>query len=137
MTFYPLIAADLGSSMDLTKPLADRISVGLEVALLGMLVVFAVLGLIFAILTLFRVVFYDLPKKRAGDITPKALETVTEPPVIPKKQRTAPIAPTPTPAAAGDDPALIAVITAAVAAYMQAEGKAPGSFRVVSFKKKR
>ncbi len=133
--FLPLTAADLGGSMDLSTPIGERISVGIEVSLLGMLVIFAVLGLIFAILCLFRVVFYDIPNRKKQDES-TAYQPAPAPALKPAPKPKAKPEPTPVVSAPAADDSLIAAITAAVAAYMQAEGRAPGSFRVVSFRKR-
>ena len=93
-----------------------------QTALLGMGMIFAVLGLLWGVLSVFKLVF-------AGK-TPKAPKTVEKTPAAAPEVKAAP---TPV-AAAEDNGALIAVITAAVAAYMAESGESTGSgFRVVSF----
>jgi sodium pump decarboxylase gamma subunit len=89
-----------------------------QTVVLGTGMVFAVLGLLWAILSVFKLVFTGA--------TPK-----TEKKEQPTPQKAEPVQ---TPEPATDDGELVAVITAAVAAYMEAEGTAPaGGFRVVSF----
>lgn len=96
-----------------------------QMTLLGMLMVFAVLALLWGILAIFKAIF-------AGK-TPKEKK--------PEAEKTAPLQETPAPVAEeqSDDAELVAVITAAVAAYMSDEGDpaANGGFRVVSFKRVR
>lgn len=97
-----------------------------QMTLLGMLMVFAVLALLWGILAIFKLVF-------AGR-TPKEKK--------PEPKETAPVQQAEAPAPAetqSDDEELVAVITAAVAAYVRDEGNpaADGGFRVVSFKRVR
>ena len=111
---------------------AENLTLAWQTPLLGMGMVFAVLGLLWAVLGVFKLVF-------AGK-TPKAEKA---PAPAPKKAAPAPAqkqaAPAPAaPAVVTDDAQLIAVITAAVAAYMAEEGtEYTGGFRVVSFKRVR
>lgn len=102
--------------------LESRLSVATSTLVRGMLTVFAVLAIIWLFVVLMRVFIHDLPKKRAaeGKSAPAAA------------QQAAPASPTPAPAAM-TDAQLLAVITAAVAAYQADEGDLP--FRVVSFRR--
>ena len=102
---------------------------GLPTLLIGMLVVFAILGIIFLALQIMRAAFkknaIKAKKARKAEKTdaPQATENSDEsmePAVAPE-----------TPA---DDGAIIAAIIAAISAHT---GKAPEGFRVVSFKKRR
>ena len=93
-----------------------------QTVVLGMGMIFAVLGILWAILSLFKLVFVGK--------TPKEQKEKPQPAPVAVEQRTAvSVAP------AQDDGALIAVITAAVAAYMADSGEQvpAGGFRVVSF----
>ena len=126
------LASGMGSSIDTSIPFSERMGVGLELLVVGMGTVFAILLILMGVLALFKVVFYDLKNPNAKP-APKAKE---EP-----KPAPAP-APAPVPApAASDDGELIAAITAAVAAYLDAEAQANGMtacdtrFRVVSFRR--
>lgn len=102
----------------LDSGLGSTIAFGGEVVLVGMLTVFAVLGVIWLCLTIFRVVFYDLPNKNSGD---KVNEVKAAPVVTAVEQVEA------------DDDEIIAVIAAAIAA---AESESNGlKFRVVSFRR--
>lgn len=103
---------------------ADKISEGLKVVLLGMATVFVVLAVLWFILYLFKVFFYreksSEPKKAAA----------------PAPVKTAAPAPAPAPVAAPtDDGALIAAITAAIAAYTADDASFASGFRVVSFRR--
>jgi sodium pump decarboxylase gamma subunit len=86
--------------------------------LIGMATIFAVLCLLWGFLALFKVVFHDLPAKKAA----KSNETVAVAPA-------APVANTST-----SDDEIIAVIAAAIA---MAESECSDTkFKVVSFKRK-
>ena len=107
----------------------ERVEYALQGTVTGMVMVFAVLGLLFGIISLSKVVFYDVPERKKK-----------------KKQKThaSPAAVDPAPVAAAennqseDDGQLIAVITAAVAAMIESgdyKNEFAGGFRVVSFKR--
>ena len=98
---------------------ADAIPYGLKTALLGMGVIFAVLIILWAVLSVFRLVFYKGGKEKTAEAVPT--------PVPAPEAAPAPIAPTAT-----DDAELIAAITAAIAVVMDAPET---SFRVVSFRR--
>ncbi|MBE6611517.1 MAG: hypothetical protein E7632_03395 [Ruminococcaceae bacterium] len=119
MTINPTLLSDV---IDYSKPLefSDAIGYGLQTALLGMGVIFTVLSILWAVLSVFKTIFYKQPK------------TEKEPAPV-KVEAPAPVEPAPAPApAAADDAELVAVITAAIAAMMDAPQT---SFRVVSFKR--
>ena len=103
----------------------DRLTLGGSTLLLGMAIVFAVLGIIFIALQIMRAVFTkNAAKAKKAD---KAVQNVAA-----KAEEPAPVA---APAAAPeDDCAIVAAIVAAISAYT---GKAPEGFRVVSFKKRK
>ena len=121
MTINPTLLSDV---MDYSQPLefSEAIGYGLQTALLGMGVIFAVLSILWAVLAVFKLDFYKQPK------TEKKPEPVNAPAPGP----VAAPAPTPAEPAAADDAELVAVITAAIAAMMDAPQT---SFRVVSFKR--
>jgi len=98
---------------------------GLIVVVVGVLAVFGVLATLWGVLALFKIVFYDIPEKKKAE-KQKMLEIVAP----------APAAPVEKPAPVQDDSQLIAVITAAIAAYTAESGKAL-PFRVVSYKRVR
>ena len=102
----------------LDSGLGSTIAFGGEVVLVGMLTVFSVLGIIWLCLTIFRVVFYDLPNKRSTD----SVAEVKAAPVVAAVEQVE-----------TDDDEIIAVIAAAIAA---AESESNGlKFRVVSFRR--
>lgn len=107
-------------------PLPDnmggKLGYGLQVTLLGMLIVFAVLIIIMLVIYLFQLIFYNIPQMRR-----KAME---------KKKASAP-----EPAAESapvhaeeDDTQLIAVLAAAVAAYT-GEEPTTSRYRIRSFRR--
>ena len=99
---------------------SGRLELATTTLVRGVLTVFAVLCIIWAFLVLLRVFIHDLPKKR--DARRAA-----------KKAVAAPVSEVSAPIAAQDDAALIAAITAAIAAYTADD--ADVSFRVVSFRR--
>lgn len=106
---------------------AETLTMMWQTVVLGMGMIFAVLGLLWAILSVFKLVFAG---KSPKEPKPVKVKPVKEKPVA-KAETKAPAAPV---ATAQDDGALIAVITAAVAAYMAESGEEyTGGFRVVSF----
>lgn len=119
MNFLLNISPDQYGTKDLLSEAGflNTLTFGLQMLLIGMGAVFAVLAILWFCLYLFRLVFHDLPAKRAKEST----EAVAEP--------------TPAPVAAIDqDEEIVAVIAAAIAA---AESESDGmKFRVVSFRRK-
>ena len=115
---------------------AEKLSLSGEMLLRGLGTVFMVLIILWIVLMVFGKVFGAAEKKPAKPAAPAP---------APKKQtpKAAP-APAPAPAAAPaastvpaqDDKELIAVITAAIAAYQSASGQPNLPFRVVSFTRK-
>ena len=112
---------DLGSILS-----PARVSYAIRMTVLGVGMVFAVLALLWLVLVIFKNVLAEKPAKA------KKAEEASEPAPAP--------APAATPAPAGDDPAIIAAITAAIAATIDSDPalsqQFAGGFRVVSFKKK-
>ena len=108
-------AFDPSKAMEYT----EAIPYGLKTALLGMGVIFAVLILLWAVLSVFKLVFYKGGKSEAAKTVPAPEPTAAPAPV--------PVAPTAT-----DDAELVAAITAAIAVVMDAPET---SFRVVSFRR--
>ena len=100
---------------------ADAVKYALEMTLLGMGMIFAVLGVLWGVLAIFKLVFAR-PKKEKKTNSP----TVEEAPVIAE----------PTPAAT-DDAELIAILTAAIMAYESEQNPdaSIGNFRVVSYRR--
>lgn len=128
MTINPIMLSDV---MDYSKPLelSEAIGYGLQTALLGMGVIFVVLSILMIVLIAFKFIFYKQPKteKKAA---PVKVEAPAPAPVA--APAPAPAEPAPAEPAAADDAELVAVITAAIAAMMDAPQT---SFRVVSFKR--
>lgn len=103
----------------------------LEMTLMGMGMIFAVLAILWGILAIFKLVFAGKSEK------PKKEKTVKAEPSEVKTVEAAPApAATPAPAAVGDAE-LIAVLTAAIAAYEAEQNpNAPAlNFRVVSYRR--
>lgn len=102
----------------------DRLGLGGQTLLLGMVVVFAMLFVIYLCMVAMQAVFTrKSPKTAKGTASEKPVETPE-----PAMQVTEAVPDTQT-----SDEQLVAAITAAIAAYT---GDAPSSFRVVSFKKR-
>lgn len=99
-----------------TLNFSEALSFGGEVVIIGMVAVFAVLGLLWAILTVFKFVFTPTVK-------------------APKSENPAANAQSPAPRALTNDAEIVAVIAAAIA---MAEGESDSGmkFRVVSFRRK-
>ncbi len=102
---------------------------GLPTALLGILIVFAVLSIIWGFLEIFRYVFYTVPERNkkgtAHDNKPQKAPVAKSAPVI----QAAPVK--------TNDAEIVAAIVAAITA-MRAEENVldPSSFRVVSFRRR-
>ena len=102
-----------------------------QTPLLGMAMVFAVLAILWAVLAIFKLIFVGKSPKESKPVKVKE----EKPAEI--KQESVTVAPV-APSAAESDAELVAIITAAVAAYMAEEGtEYAGGFRVVSFKRVR
>jgi len=126
LTLLANTTADLGGAFS-----PERITYALEMTALGILAVFAVLALLWAVLGLFKVLFYNDPKKNEK----KTPEVVAAPEVV---------VPTPietVPVATQNNDATVAVIMAAISAYISSDPELAqmysGGFRVVSFKRVR
>ena len=102
-----------------------RVSYAIRMTVLGMGMVFSVLALLWLVLVIFKNALTEKPSKAKA-------EEASEPAPAP--------APAVTPVPAGDDPAIVAAITAAIAATIDSDPalsqQFAGGFRVVSFKKK-
>ncbi len=113
--------------------LGERLSNGLTVFVTGILAVFGVLAVLWGVLALFKIFFYDIPEKKKAEAKKKAEQSEIAPVTVGAAEETE--APT-----EEDDTQLIAVITAAIAAYRSsAEASAEPAlpFRVVSYKRVR
>ena len=107
---------------------AERMAYGLQVFVVGLGTVFAVLVILWLALVLFKVFSYDLPQKKANKLAEEAASKVEAAPIVEET----PISVIEEPVS--DDTQLIAVITAAIAAYNAQSGNSL-PFRVVSFKR--
>lgn len=121
-----------GSSMGI----GERLEYALQGTATGLLMVFAVLTVLCIVVTLSRVIFYDIPRKARENAKAeaeaeqqaelKAEQSVEEVPAVNDVQQQA------------DDGELIAVITAAIATAVESGeygDELAGGFRVVSFKR--
>ena len=111
----------------------ERLSMAGLMIIQGVGMVFLVLAILWLVLLIFKKVFYKDPAK-----TEKAAKVEKKPEPAPEAPAPAPV-PAPAPAAApGEDGALVAAITAAVAAYIDSDpaltSQFASGFRVVSFK---
>ena len=123
-SYLPLLT-DAAAATDLmNNPMSfgERVLMGLQVTLFGMAVVFAVLILLWGILEIFRVIFYEIPKKKAAEAESKPAEPEAPAPV---EEAVETVEET-------DDAEIVAAITAAISVVMD---KPQTSFRVVSFRR--
>ena len=129
------------SGADMT--FSERLEYALQGTATGMVMVFAVLALLWGIVSLSKVFFYDIPnkkKERAREVKQEA-SIIAAQPVAPEKAPKAQAQPAPVQAPvaqAMDDGELAAVITAAIAAMIESgdyKNEFVGGFKVVSFKR--
>ena len=128
--FATPVIAQLAAQAATDMPFDERLAYSLRMLIVGMLMVFAVLTLLWGVLAISRYFFYELPKRRKESKTEVAEN---------KLEHIAPATPEPEPAPvaaapAADDAALVAAITAAIAAALAEDGYT-GGFRVVSFRR--
>ena len=113
----------------------ERFEYAIQGTVTGMLMVFAVLGLLFGIVSLSKVFLYDIPNREKN----KGKKENKNAPVPAPAAAPAPVAePAPAAEESADDGELAAVITAAIAAMLDSEeykNEFVGGFRVVSFKR--
>ena len=118
---------DLGGAFS-----SERLSYALEMTALGLLAVFTVLAILWGVLALFKVFMYDMPQRKAKAKAQKKAEPA---PVVANEPTV--VAPT----ASNNDDEVVAVIMAAISAYISADPalaeEYAGGFRVVSFKRVR
>ena len=105
----------------------ERASYALSHTGVGMLIIFAVLAVIWAVLAVFKVIFAGKTdkKEKAAETPEKKSEVVPSTP--------APVATVPITASSTDEE-IVAAITAAITLMREAEGTS-GTFRVVSFRR--
>ena len=115
---------------------AQRIEYAITVTLQGMLMIFAVLSILWGVVSLMKVFLHDIPQKRAAK--KQALSAAVAEAAAPAEQpaeQPAEIAPV----ADEDEGEIVAAITAAIAVMLQSEeykGQFESGFRVVSFTRK-
>ena len=121
------------SGADMT--MEERLGYAVQGTVTGMLMIFAVLGLLAIIVSLSKVIFFDIPnKKREAEKASKMASAPTEttkPQVVEESAQDEYVS-------AEDDTQLAAVITAAIAAMLDSEqysNEFQSGFRVVSFKR--
>ena len=109
-----------------SMPMGERLLYGLQVFIIGMCTVFVVLAILWGVMALFKLFFYSIPNKskdpQKNNVNVKKVENV---PPLEEIPLAAPIS---------NDTQLIAVITAAIAAYNESGGNAL-PFRVVSYRR--
>lgn len=111
----------IGENITKDSPISERAAVGLQVVGIGMGVVFGVLVLLIGILQLFKIFAVKKPVDNK-DSTPASVSSTTVAPA----PVSAPSAP------ASEEEQLVAIATAAIAAY---RGESECSFNVISIKK--
>lgn len=122
-----MLAANAVTSIDRSVPMNERLLMGTKTLFLGMGIVLFILALLWGILELFKVFFYDIPNKR--DKKTQAVPEIDNIEAISE--------PAPDDTADTSDDEIIAAITAAITVYrdIESDSKYTGGFRVVSFKK--
>ena len=110
--------------------MSERLEYALQGTVTGMLMIFLVLGLLAAIVSLSKVVFYDIPNKKKGEKEAASTPVTVAEPTVEEETDEA--------IYTEDDTQLAAVITAAIAAMLDSEqysNEFKSGFRVVSFKR--
>ena len=112
----------------------ERVEIVLQGFVTGMLSVFAVLALLWGIISVSKVFLYDIPnKKKNAKIAEKSSAKAPEAPAVSEPETPATVS-----EQSSDDGELAAVITAAIAAMIESgdyKNEFVGGFRVVSFKR--
>ena len=118
MNINPLFLANTAVDFSKSMDMAEAIPYGLQTVLLGMGVIFSVLIILMAVLAVFKYVFYKPVKgePKAAEIKKESKPAVEAIPV----------------AVETDDAEIVAAITAAIAAMLEAPTT---SFKVVSFRR--
>ncbi len=123
-----LMTALAAAATDMT--FGERAAYSGRMLLIGMLMVFSVLALLWGVLAISKVLFYDIPARRVknkNDAVKKPQETVASPAAASSTRAISAAAP-------ANDGAIVAAITAAIAAARADEGCTTG-FHVVSFRR--
>ena len=136
MNIFPVLLTAAENAAAAPTDFSWRLSYGLQVLVIGIFTVFLSMTILWGVMALFKLFFYTIPNKKKE--TPKAAEArrapepfddVPEPEHIPLASDIPAASP-----ASGADTQLIAVITAAIAAYQDTNGSAL-PFRVVSYRR--
>lgn len=106
--------------------LTERLGEGAVVLVQGLLTVFSVLAILWGVLALFKVFFYDIPERKKKKNEEKSDVAVPIAPADTSVDVSAPVE---------DEGAIVAAITAALSEYFAESGEYSGGFRVVSFRK--
>ena len=123
------------SGADMT--LSERFGYAMQGTVTGMLMIFAVLGLLWGIVSLSKVFLYDMPNKKKEE-KPKRRKGRKTVMVEDDEEISAAFDPAQIAPPVHDDGEIAAVITAAIAAMLEGEeykNEFVGGFRVVSFKR--
>ncbi|MGI6030597.1 MAG: OadG family protein [Eubacteriales bacterium] len=111
--------------MEQTMTMLERVELGLVTTVVGLAIVLAVLAILWGVLELFRIFFYDAPRKKAAAEKEKAQQAAA---VVKKAEPVVETASAPQ----EDEEEIIAVITAAIAASMETSA---GNLKIKSFKR--
>ena len=122
------------TSTTVFESVGEALEYSLPLSLFGFATVFAVLILIWGILSLFKVFFYTIPNAKKDGAKVEKVKVAPVPKNEVKAEQT-PVTVV-TESSAGNDNEIVAAIIAAIEAYRTQTGSAVGGFRVVSFKKR-
>ena len=115
----------------------ERFEYAMQGTVTGMLMIFAVLGLLWGIVSLSKVFLYDMPNRKKEE-KPKRRKSKKVVMVEDEEEISASFDPSQITPPVHDDGEIAAVITAAIAAMLDSEeykNQFVGGFRVVSFKR--
>lgn len=127
-TMSLLAEVDMNSVLNNGMSATERLTDGGRMILLGMAAVFAVLFVIWLLLTVFRFFIYDIPRMQSGGKkNPVQTAKISEDSAMSAGAAVIPEA---------DNGQLVAVITAAISAMRSEEGSGGIPFKVVSFSRK-
>ena len=98
--------------------IGGKLGEGFVVFIIGVMVVFSVLMILWGLLAVFKIIFNDIPEKKKKKNAEKPVAAVKEEPIVP--------------IAYEDDTEIVAVITAAIASML---GKSESSFKIKSIRR--
>ena len=125
-----LFIGALAQSADAINPnIAERLGEGAVVLVQGLLTVFGVLAILWGVLALFKVFFYNIPEKRKNKKENNV--AAAEAPVTETSSALHAVSASDN----ADEGVIVAAITAALSEYFAESGEYSGGFRVVSFRK--